>query len=94
MLCLMQRLARFGDRTPEVANLKTLSLSVTRQLNAWLDSLKNTKGLVGHRHQTDTRRKATEAERRRDDYLAYLRQVQEGRGIPPDRGESDDPSPD
>jgi four helix bundle protein len=82
MLCLMERLARLDDRRLEVADLRSLSLSITRQMNAWLDSLKNTKGLVGHRHQTDARRQATEAERRRDAYLDYLRQVQEGRGLP------------
>jgi four helix bundle protein len=93
MLCLMERLTRLDEFGSEVAILRATSLSVTRQLNAWLDSLKNKKGLVGPRHQTEARRQSTEANERRDQYLAYLRRVQENRGIPTDQGTDIDQAP-
>jgi four helix bundle protein len=76
MLHLLQELIGTDERIAEVDELRSLSLSVTRQLNAWLGALKKTKE-VGHRHQTEARREATDAQRRRDDFLEYLRKVQE-----------------
>jgi len=92
MLCLLERLGGTGEHRPEIADLKSLSLSVTRQLNAWLESLKNSKA-VGHRHQTVERRRATESERRRDDFLTALRRVQEGGASPLGPRPGDESSP-
>jgi four helix bundle protein len=76
MLFLLQELMESQENLAEIEELKALSLSITRQLNAWLDSLKKTNE-VGHRHQTVQRREATENARRRDEYLAYIKEVQE-----------------
>ena len=51
MLCLLKVLSGEDEYGPEIDELRSLSLSITRQLNAWLDSLKKTRA-VGHRHQT------------------------------------------
>ena len=76
MLHLLRELIGPEEWVQEIEELQSLSLSVTRQLNAWLKSLKTTNA-VGHRHQTEARRQATEATRRRDEFLEVLRRVQE-----------------
>ena len=94
MLCLLKELVDDEDRWPEIAELKSLclSLSITRQLNAWLDSLKKTKA-VGHRHQTTEKREASEKSRRRDEFLVDLKQVQDVRGDGPERLPSENEPP-
>jgi four helix bundle protein len=93
MLCLLRELLGDDDFRAEIEELRSLSLSVTRQLNAWLDSLKKTKA-VGHRHQTAEKREALEKARRQDEFLAYLKRVQEGNDIALDRPSPDEtPSP-
>jgi four helix bundle protein len=74
MLHLLRELIGTDERSDEIDELTSLSLSVTRQLNAWLGALKKTKE-VGHRHQTEARREATQAQRRRDEFLQVLRKV-------------------
>jgi four helix bundle protein len=78
MLHLLQELMGPTERSGEVEELRSLSLSVTRQLNAWLAALKKTKE-VGHRHQTEAKRQTTDSQRRRDDFLEVLRKAQEER---------------
>ncbi len=84
MLSLLEKLIRNDERLPQINELKELTLSVTRQLNAWLDSLKKTKA-VGHRHQTPERKESMENSRRRDEFLAYLQRVQEEHQTSSDR---------
>ena len=93
MLCLLERLAGTDETLDRVADLKAMSLSVTRQLNAWLESLKDSKA-VGHRDQTPERRRVSEAERRRDEFLGVLRQVQEEGNNSPRPSSLDEPAPD
>jgi four helix bundle protein len=84
MLCLLRELLDHEDYRPEIEELRSLSLSITRQLNAWLDALKKTKS-VGHRHQTVEKREALDRAKRQEDFLDYLRQALEGKAVDPDR---------
>jgi four helix bundle protein len=84
MLCLLTELLADDEYRAEIEELRSLSLSITRQLNAWLDSLKKTKS-VGHRHQSAEKREAIEKAKRRDEFLEYLKEVQDGKNFGPDR---------
>ena len=90
MLCLLRELLEEDEYQPEIEELRSLSLSITRQLNAWLDSLKKTQS-VGHRHQSAEKREALDKAKRRDEFLTYLKQVQNGRDIPRDRHSIEEP---
>jgi four helix bundle protein len=75
MLCLLERIPGFDDLGSRISNLKSLALSTSRQLGAWIESLKNSE-LKGTRFQNDTTRRASQAGRRRDEYLDKLRRIQ------------------
>jgi four helix bundle protein len=92
MLHLLTELLVDDDYRPEVEGLRSMSLSITRQLNAWLDSLKKTKS-VGHRHQTVEKREALDQAKRRDEFLDYLRQVLDGKTVDMDRSSNEEPQP-
>jgi four helix bundle protein len=92
MLCLLTELLADDDYRAEIEELRSLSLSITRQMNAWLDSLKKTKS-VGHRHQTAEKREALDRAKRRDEFLDYLKEIQEGKNIVMDRPANEEPPP-
>ena len=76
MLCVMERMSAFEGRRAEVERLRSLVLSASRQLGAWLESLKNSDA-KGPRHTNDATRKAKDEVRRRDDFLGELRRIVE-----------------
>src|SRR5689334_18741633 len=41
MLCLCERVKRFNNFKSEISNLKLRAESISKQLNGWIDSLKN-----------------------------------------------------
>jgi len=41
MLCLCERVKRFSNFKSEISNLKLHAESISKQLNSWIDSLKN-----------------------------------------------------
>src|SRR5882724_7200843 len=64
MLHLLDRLPRFQDFRFEISDLKSRSLSISRQLRAWADSLQNS-DIRGQRYLTDkSRRIAKESQER------------------------------
>src|SRR5438094_10319862 len=65
MLCLLERLSDFDDLKSEITDLKSRSTSVSRQLGAWIESLKNSE-IKGNRYLNDRKRQENEASRRRD----------------------------
>lgn len=79
MLCLFERLPEFADLKSEISNLKSEAEAISRQLRAWADSLQESK-IKGQRFLTDKARKASEATRGREEFLARLRQIQETNG--------------
>ena len=78
MLCLLERLSAFQDLKSEISNLKSLSLSVSRQLRGWANSLQNSE-IKGQRYLTDQTRRVSDAAREREGFLQELRRMQEDR---------------
>jgi len=78
MLCLLERLDRFQDLKSEISNLKSLALSVSRQLRGWAASLQNSE-IKGQRYLTDDNRRTSQAAREREEFLDKLRKAQEER---------------
>jgi four helix bundle protein len=68
MLCLLERIAAFDDLKSEISDLKSRSTSVSRQLGAWIEPLKNSE-IKGTRYLDDRKRQETDASRRRDAFL-------------------------
>ena len=56
MLCLCERLPRFSDFKFEISNLKLRAESVSKQLNGWIESLKNS-DIKGVKFLTEKERK-------------------------------------
>ena len=75
MLCLLERLPAFADLKFDISNLQSLSENVSRQLRAWADALQNS-DIKGQRYLTDKTRRAAQAAREREEFLAELRRLQ------------------
>ena len=63
MLCLLERRPWMKDFKSQIATLKSLAESCSRQLRAWADSLQNS-DIKGQRHLTDRVRRETEDRKR------------------------------
>lgn len=85
MLRFLEQDEEWTDRREQIASLIRLALDTSRQLGAWLESLKKSDD-KGPRHRTEASYRAGEAVRRRDEFLEYLKQVQA-------RGSSSTPEP-
>ena len=77
MLCLIERLASFGNFKSEISNLKSLAEGVSRQLRGWADSMENTP-IKGPRYLTDKTRRIEKAKRDRDEFLHDLQSQSRG----------------
>ena len=75
MLCLLPRLPHFNHLKSEIANLKSLAESISRQLRAWADSLQNSP-VTGQRYLTEKTRKLTDEKKRAAAFLDKLKQIQ------------------
>jgi four helix bundle protein len=76
MLCLLERLPAFSDLKSEILNLKSFCESVSRQLGAWAEALKNS-GIKGQRYLNEKSRKALRAAGEREEFAEELRCAQE-----------------
>ena len=92
MLCLLELLPPFAKLRPEVLELKSRAVSISRQLGAWADSLQNSK-IKGQRYVTDKTRRASQASREREEFLEELQRMQEERIAKTQGGGSDDERP-
>jgi hypothetical protein len=77
MLCLLQRIAAFGDLESGILNLKSKAESVSKQLGAWIRSLQNSE-LKGQRYVTERTRRSDETRRDRDEFLKKLERIRRG----------------
>ena len=83
MLRLMERAAPWAQRRDQTESLATLCLNISRQLGAWIESVKNS-DYAGARHQTDATRRAQESARRQATFLEELRRTRDqGPNAPP-----------
>lgn len=78
MLSLIELLPRFATLKVEISNLKSLVVSISRQLAAWADSMQNSE-IKGQRYLTDESRRASQAARERAQFLDELRRKQDER---------------
>ena len=74
-LCLIELLAMFARLKPDVIGLKSRAYSISRQLGAWANSLQNSE-IKRQRYLSDKTRRASQAVRERDEFLAELKQMQ------------------
>jgi four helix bundle protein len=88
MVLLIQRLPGGDALRPHLDELLPLSLSVSRQLGAWIESLKNSASR-GPRHQTNETRAAHEQRRRADAFMETLERLKHQKNPPPE----DPPAP-
>ncbi|MCH6257836.1 four helix bundle protein [Puniceicoccaceae bacterium K14] len=56
MLCLFERLERFGNLKSQILDLKSTAAGCSRQLRAWADSLQNS-DIEGQRHLNEKSKK-------------------------------------
>jgi four helix bundle protein len=83
MLHLLDRLPSFKDLKFEISDLKSRSISVSRQLRGWADSLQNS-DIRGQRYLNDRSRRMTKESQEREEFLDELRRVREGHKPRPD----------
>jgi four helix bundle protein len=74
VLCVSERLPRFGNFKFEISDLKTRAEKISRQLRGWCDSLQNS-DVRGQRYLTDRERRRTREAREREEFLKELEQI-------------------
>jgi four helix bundle protein len=75
MLHLISRLCLTDDSDTTVADLRSRVESISRQLGGWIESIKDS-GFQGTKSQNTKTREAAQTARRRDQFLARLRTIQ------------------
>ena len=73
---VLDKLPAFGHLKSEIADLKSKSESISRQLSGWAASLQNT-DIKGPRHLTQQSRQAYEQRKRSDAFMARIKQMNE-----------------
>jgi four helix bundle protein len=79
MLCLLERMPAFSNLESEILNLKSSAESVSRQLGAWIRSLRDSE-MKGQRYVTEKARRVTQARSEREEFLKRLEQIRKGSG--------------
>jgi four helix bundle protein len=81
----VRSMLRLLDDTPVFSELKTdirelipLSLSISRQLRSWADSLQNT-DIRGQRYLNERSRRNAKETKERDEFLEELKRIREGK---------------
>ena len=77
MLCLIERMPAFRDLESEFLNLKSSVESISRQLGAWIRTLRGSE-LKGQRYVTEKTRRANQARQEREEFLKKLEQIRKG----------------
>jgi four helix bundle protein len=77
MLCLLERMPVFRDLESEILNLKSSVESVSRQLGAWIRTLRDSE-MKGQRYVTEKTRRVTQARHEREEFLRKLEQIRKG----------------
>ena len=79
MLCLLERMPAFGNLESEILNLKSSVESISRQLGAWIRTLRDSE-MKGQRYVTEKTRRAAKARQEREEFLKKLEQIRKGGG--------------
>jgi four helix bundle protein len=75
MLRFLEQTSEWSKDSEIIKMLSSRALDVSRQLGAWLESLKNS-GSQGPRYQNQRTRQSASSQRRRAEFLEYLHRVQ------------------
>jgi four helix bundle protein len=76
MLGFMVRADEWSESRPEFDPLVSLCLSISRQLGAWIESVKNSE-YIGARNQNEATRESSQAARRQTAFLEKLKRIQD-----------------
>ncbi len=77
MLCLLQKIPAFVSLESQVLYLKSGAESISKQLGAWVRSLRDS-DLKGERYVSEKMRQADVARRGRDEFLKELEHIRNG----------------
>jgi four helix bundle protein len=77
MLCLLERMPAFRDLESGILNLKSSVESVSRQLGAWIRTLRDSE-MKGQRYVTEKTRRASQARQEREEFLRRLGEIRKG----------------
>jgi four helix bundle protein len=78
MLCLLERIPAFADLEPDLLKLKSRAESISKQLGAWIRSLRDS-DLKGERYVSEKTRRADQAARERLEFVDELERIRKGR---------------
>lgn len=76
MLRFLLRVPNFAEITPEVLALIPRSLSISKQLRSWADSLQNS-DIRGQRYLNDRSKRMAKQLKERDEFLDELKKIRE-----------------
>ncbi len=79
MLCLIERIPAFSDLESEILNLKSRTESISRQLGAWIRTLRDS-DLKGQRYVTEKTRRMDQARQQREEFLKKLERIRKEGG--------------
>jgi hypothetical protein len=74
MLCLLEKIPALAGLESEILNLKSSAESISKQLGAWVRSLRDSE-LKGERFVSEKTRKADIAKKSRDEFLEELENI-------------------
>ena len=77
MLCLLQKLPVFAELESDILNLKSSAESVSRQLGAWIRTLRDS-DLKGERYVNEKTRRTDQAAQERHKFLEELEHIRRG----------------
>lgn len=81
MLCLLGKIALFSSLESDILNLKSKAESVSRQLGAWIGSIKDS-DLKGQRYVSEKTRQSDKSAKDRAEFLKELDQIRAGNKPP------------
>jgi len=90
MLCLLERMPAFSGSESEILNLKSSVESISKQLGAWIRSLRDSE-LKGQRYVTEKTRRADKARQEREEFLKKLELIRSGGSVATGGRESEKP---
>ena len=74
MLCVMEGMAEFSPLQPQIADLKSIAESCSRQIRGWADHLQNS-DIKGQRHLTARSREIEQRGKVRDEFIEQLGRI-------------------
>jgi four helix bundle protein len=77
MLCLLERMPAFRDLESGILDLKSRAESISKQLGAWIRTLRDSEP-KGQRYGTEKTRRATQARHEREEFLRKLEEIRKG----------------